>query len=243
MHAAPTPQDSGDTIPRHRAVELHLRDRVANLGPGEPIESDAELRALFNVSRMTVRQATQRLADEGLIYRVPGVGTFVAEPRVHPDAVRLRSFTEEMARRGAEASSRVLLLEIRTGLPGELAALRLSPGAKVARVRRLRLADGRPVAIEDVVVPISCAAVLNEDLEQGSLYDALRALGHVPTRATGTLIAANADEQDAALLGVRPDAALLVEERLVADQHDLPLAKTETRYAGGEFVFPLTLSR
>jgi GntR family transcriptional regulator len=148
-----------------------------------------------------------------------------------------------MARRGAKASSRVLLSEIRTGRPGELAALQLPPRAKVAHLRRLRLADGRPVAIENVVLPISCAAVLNDDLEQGSLHDALQALGEVPTRATGTLVAANAGEEDVALLGVRPDAALLVEERLIVNQHDLPLEKTETRYAGEEFVFHLTLSR
>jgi GntR family transcriptional regulator len=230
-------------IPRHKAVERHLRSRIASLRPGDAIESDSELCALFNVSRMTVRQAAQRLADEGLIYRVPGVGTFVAEPKVHRDIARLRSFTEEMALRGATAGSRVLASEIRTGEPAELAALQLPPQAKVAHLRRLRLADDRPVAIENVVLPISSAAVLNEDLEQGSLHDALQALGEVPTRATGTLVAANAGDEDAELLGVRPAAALLVEERLIFNQHDVPLEKTQTRYAGEEFVFHLVLSR
>lgn len=230
-------------IPRHQAVERHLRSRIANLRPGDAVESDSELCALFSVSRMTVRQAAQRLADEGLIYRVPGVGTFVAEPKVHRDMARLRSFTEEMALRGAAASSRMLISEIRTGQPGELAALRLAPRSKVTHVRRLRLADGRPVAIENVVLPMSCAAVLNDDLEQGSLHDALHALGEVPTRATGTLIATGAGDDDAELLGIRPSTALLVEERLIFNQDDLPLEKTETRYAGGEFVFHIALSR
>ena len=70
-------------MPRHEAVERHLRSRIASLRPGDQIESDAELCDLFQVSRMTVRQATQRLVTEGVIYRVSGVGTFVGEPQVH----------------------------------------------------------------------------------------------------------------------------------------------------------------
>ncbi|GAB2656686.1 GntR family transcriptional regulator [Kribbella swartbergensis] len=230
-------------IPRHQAVERHLRSRIASSRPGDTVESDSELAALFNVSRMTVRQATQRLVDEGVIYRVPGVGTFVAEPRVHRDIGRLRSFTEEMARRGAVAGSRILVAELRAGTADELAALHLAPGTKVTHVRRLRLADGRPVAIENVVLPMSCSAVLNEDLEHGSLHDALRALGEIPTSATGTLVAANAGDEDVQLLAVEPRAALLVEERLILNQDGRPLEKTQTRYAGDEFVFHVSLAR
>jgi len=231
------------SIPRHQAIERHLRSRIANSQPGDAVESDSALTALFNVSRMTVRQAAQRLADEGLIYRVPGVGTFVAEPKVHRDIARLRSFTEEMARRGAVAGSRILVAELRTGSTEELAALHLAPRAKVTHVRRLRLADGRPVAIENVVLPMSCSAVLAEDLEGGSLHDALRALGETPTSASGTLVAINADDEDAELLAVAPGTALLVEERLIVNQSGQPLEKTQTRYAGDEFVFHVSLAR
>ncbi|MFB4284210.1 GntR family transcriptional regulator [Nonomuraea sp. MTCD27] len=231
------------SIPRHQAVERHLRSRIANLHPGDPVESDADLSALFNVSRMTVRQAAQRLVDEGLIYRVPGVGTFVAEPKVHRDIARLRSFTEEMARRGAVPGSRMLSGELRTGTAVELAALHLAPRSKVTHVRRLRLADDKPVAIENVVLPMSCSAVLNEDLEHSSLHEALRALGEIPTSATGTLVAVNADAEDAKLLQVDPGSALLVEERLILNQNGQPLERTQTRYLGDEFVFHITLAR
>jgi DNA-binding GntR family transcriptional regulator len=231
------------SIPRHQAVERHLRSRIANLRPGDAIESDAELTALFNVSRMTVRQAAQRLADEGLIYRVPGVGTFVAEPKVHRDIARLRSFTEEMDRRGAVAGSRILAAELRTGTPDEVAALHLPPASKVVHVRRLRLADGKPIAIEDAVLPMSCSSVLDEDLEHSSLHDALRALGEEPASAAGTLVAVNAGAEDAELLAVAPGTALLVEERLIVNQNGHPLEKTQTRYAGDEFVFHVSLAR
>jgi GntR family transcriptional regulator len=133
--------------------------------------------------------------------------------------------------------------ELRAGTADELAALHLAPGTKVTHVRRLRLADGRPVAIENVVLPMSCSAVLNEDLEHASLHDALRALGEIPTSATGTLVAANAGDKDVELLAVEPRAALLVEERLILNQDGRPLEKTQTRYAGDEFVFHVSLTR
>lgn len=67
-------------IPHHRRIEQALRERIARLQPGDRMPSDAELRAEFGVSRMTARNAMQRLADEGLIARRPGRGTFVAQP-------------------------------------------------------------------------------------------------------------------------------------------------------------------
>jgi GntR family transcriptional regulator len=148
-----------------------------------------------------------------------------------------------MALRGATASSRLLVSEIRSGTHEELTALQLPPRAKVTHVRRLRLADGKPMAIEDVVLPASCAAVLNEDLERGSLHDALHRLGEIPTYATGTQVAALAEPDDAELLSIRVNAALLIERRLITNQNGLPLEKTETRYVGDEFVFHIVLSR
>jgi GntR family transcriptional regulator len=234
---------NSSTLRRHEAVERHLRSRIAGLRPGDPVESDAELCALFNVSRMTVRQASQRLVAAGLIYRVPGIGTFVAEPQVHREAAKLRSFTEEMALLGATVESQLLTSEMRRGSSEEVAALRLPPRASVVHVRRLRRADGQPMAVEDVVLPPSCSAVLDADLERGSLHAALSALGEEPTSATGTQVAVLADEQDAVLLSVAPGAALLVERRLICNQDGVPLERTETRYVGERFVFHITLSR
>jgi GntR family transcriptional regulator len=133
--------------------------------------------------------------------------------------------------------------ELRAGTADELAALHLAPRSKVTHVRRLRLADGRPVAIENVVLPMSCSAVLDGDLGHGSLHDALRALGEIPTSASGTLVAVNSGDEDAELLAVAPRTALLVEERLILNQSGQPLEKTQTRYAGDEFVFHVSLAR
>jgi GntR family transcriptional regulator len=231
------------TIPRHEAVERHLRSRIAGLRPGDQIESDAELCELFRVSRMTVRQATQRLVGEGAIYRVSGVGTFVAEPQVHRQMGTLRSFTEEMTLRGMPVSSKVLSAEMRLGTQEETAGLRLAPKSNVVRLRRLRMAGPEPLAIEDVTLPPQFSWLLNVDLANGSLHEALADEGFTPVRAVGTQVAAVADAEDAELLALPVGAPLFIERRLVSTDDDTPIERTESRYAGSRFVFHIELQR
>lgn len=232
-----------ERMPRHEAVERHIRSRIAGLNPGDAIESDAELCELFRVSRMTVRQATQRLVAEGAIYRIPGIGTFVGEAPVHRQMGYLRSFTEEMKLRKHTVSSKVLTSEVRESSKEEVAALRLAPNAKVVHVRRLRLADSEPMAIEDAVLPPFCAWLLDVDLSNDSLHEVLSKAGYSPARATGTQIAGVAGKDDAALLALPRGAPLFIEQRLIVTDDGTPIERTETRYAGARFVFHIELSR
>jgi GntR family transcriptional regulator len=231
------------TTPAYQVIERELRKLIAKAQPGDSLPSDAELCERFGVSRMTARQAVQRLAADGLLYRVSGRGTFVAQTPVHRRINTLMSFTEEMRRRGLKASSRVLDSGVRTGLDEEVLALRLPPRSPVVAIRRLRLADDVPMAVEHVRLPAVCAGVLNADLEHNSLFVALEGIGRVPTRALGTLTAAPADADDAAALEVPEGTPLLVEQRTIHDQSDLPVEFTQSRYVGGRYLFDIELMR
>ena len=229
------------SIPHHRRIEQALRERIVGLQPGDRLPSDADLRAEFGVSRMTARNAMQRLADEGLIARHPGRGSFVARPPAHRRADRLMTFSQEMARRGLRPTSVVLAREVRPATPAESAALGLPAGEPVVGLRRLRCADDRPMALESTVLIAACAdVVLGADLEHGSLHEALLRGGFTLRRGTGTIGSEPATAEDARLLDLEVGRPLLVERRVIAADHGRPIEATESRYPGDRYALDVT---
>ena len=223
-------------VPRYYEIEQTLRARIATLDPDSPLPSDAQLCEEFGVSRMTARNAVQRLVQEGLVYRLPGKGTYVAGSGAHREASNLTNFTKEMRRRGREPSSRLLERELRPATELEERRLQIPEGSSVVSVRRIRLADNEPVAIEHAVLPAAAAAaVMESDLERGSLHEALVAGGLVPTRGHATIGSEPAEPDEATLLDVPSGWPLLVERRLIVDQEAKPLELTESRYASGRY--------
>jgi DNA-binding GntR family transcriptional regulator len=222
--------------PHYRQIEQALRERISALGPGARLPSDAELCAEFGVSRMTARNAMQRLAEDGLIERMPGRGSFVAEPPVHRRANRLMTFTQEMRRAGRVPNSRVLERAVRPSTAAEAEQLGISTGEPVVHLRRLRLADDEPIALETtVLIGASADAVLAADLAAGSLHETLGRAGIVLRRGSSTIRAAAATADDARLLSVRTGDPLLVERRVIADGHGRRVEATESRYPADRY--------
>jgi len=223
-------------VPHYRRIEQVLRERIASLQPGDELPSDADLCAEFGVSRMTARNAMQLLAEEGLLVRQPGRGSFVAQPPIHRRANRLMTFSSEMERLGRRPSSRLLVREIRPASAVEATDLGLGRGAPVVSLRRLRCADGEPMALETAVLDASVAeAVMTADVTNGSLHAALAQAGHMLRRGTATIRSEPATREDAALLGVRLGEPLLVERRVILDGQGRRLEATESRYPGDRY--------
>lgn len=221
----------GQYVPPWRRIEQSLRERIARLRPGDALPSDAALCEQFAVSRMTARRAMQRLADEGLIVRVPGRGSYVAEPPGHRRADRLLSFSREMERAGRRPSSQLLALEIRPSNAAEAASLGLAAAEPVVVVRRVRCADGEAIAVETaILVQQTGQAVFRADLERDSLHDVLSGAGYQLRRGSATITAAAATREDARLLGLRRGDPLLVERRVILDGRDNRIEATESRY-------------
>lgn len=222
--------------PQYRRIELELRERLAAMRPGERLPSDSDLCREFGVSRMTARNAMQRLADAGLVQRIPGRGSFAAERPAHRSADRLLAFSQEMRRHGRHPSSRLIDREVRAANEVEAAALRVRPRDPVVVVRRLRLADGVPIAVETATLNRSMAdAIMHADLETGSLHEALAGAGVHLRRGQATISAEAAAADDAALLGVAVGTPLLVERRVIVDSHGRSVERTESRYPGDRY--------
>jgi GntR family transcriptional regulator len=223
-------------LPQYRQIELVLRERLAAMAPGQRLPSDDELCREFGVSRMTARNAMQRLAEDGLVQRIPGRGTFTVAPPSHRHADRLMAFSQEMARLGRVASSRLLAREIRPSSAAEAATLGLRATEPVVVVRRLRLADDLPVALETaILVGRTADVVLAADLETGSLHEALALAGLHLRRGNATITAEAASPEDVRLLGVGRGSPLLVERRVIQDAAGNPVEATESRYPGDRY--------
>ena len=225
-----------DNQPQYRQIERSLRERIASLPPGERVPSDAELCAEFGVSRMTARNAMQRLAEDGLITREPGRGSFVATPPAFRRTNRLMTFSQEMRRQGRVPSSRILERAVGPATAAEAANLGIAVGAPVVRIRRLRQADGQPMALEAAtLLGTSADAVMVADLAVGSLHDALARAGFTLHRGTGTISAAAASADEATLLDIRAGDPLLVERRVISDRHGRRIESTESRYPADRY--------
>jgi GntR family transcriptional regulator len=220
-------------VPRYFTIEQSLRARIAALEPHAALPSDAQLCEEFRVSRMTARGAVQRLVQEGLVYRVPGRGTFVAPARANRTASHILSFSDEMRRRGRRPSSRLVERAVRKATGEE--ARRLATD-EVLVLRRVREADGEPVALETAVFPAErIGKLLDGDVEHVSVFATLAAAGLVPTAGRAAIGAEQATAEDARLLGIKRGTPLLVEHRLIGDQNGAPLESTESRYVASRY--------
>jgi GntR family transcriptional regulator len=223
-------------LPRYRTIEQALRARIAGLRPGDPLPSDSQLCGEFGVSRMTARNAMHRLSEEGLVVRRPGRGSFVAEPSSHRRADRLMSFSSEMTRRGRVPTSLIVSREIRPAWQSAAAELGLRVGEPIVFLRRVRCADGEPIALETtLLVGAVSPAVMAADLRNDSLHATLAAAGWSLRRGTATVTAAPAAKEDARLLGVARGDPMLVERRVILDGHSRPIEATESRYPAGRY--------
>ncbi|MGA5305136.1 GntR family transcriptional regulator [Nucisporomicrobium flavum] len=221
--------------PLYVRIERALRARLEQARPGDLVPAESALAAEFGVARMTVRAALDALEADGLVERIQGRGTFVRQRPAPRAAATLMSFHDQVRSWGRRPSSRLVAAEVRHATGEEAAALQLTAAApRVVSIVRVRLADDVPLAVEYACFPPHLTALLDVDLETGSLHRALHDLGLRPTLGSSTLTAAAAGA-DGAHLQVPPAEALLVESRLIVDQHSAPLEHTVSRYVGSRY--------
>jgi GntR family transcriptional regulator len=198
---------------KHVWVRKQLQDLVATtLRPGDALLGERQLEEQFGVSRITVRRAISDLVQDGALVRIKGKGTFVSHGLVR-STLHLASFNEDMRAAGFEPSTRVI--NAATAEPPAPAAehLGLLPGQEAYQVRRLRLANGTPVSVDESWLPPGpLPDLLSEDLT-GSLYKILSASGHPVEHAEQTVEAAAASEETAALLAIEPGTPVLLFRR------------------------------
>jgi GntR family transcriptional regulator len=241
---AELPRKLSRRSPKGEQLRAILEDLIDALKPGDPLPSERELAERYDVARMTVRAEITALAAEGRVARVQGRGTFVAEARV-AQAAALSSFTEDMKARGLKAGSRVLGQGIEPADDLVAARLGLDPGASVVRVRRVRTADGEPMALEEAFLPADRFGALAEaDLEGASLFTVLEErFGARFPAADQQVVAVEIVGEDANLLRVAPGRAGLKFHTILLDADERPLAYAWSLFRGDRYEIRLRQER
>ena len=205
----PTP-GSGTPLYLQLARFLAEEVRSGRYETHEALPSERALSESLGLSRVTTRKAIDQLTLQGLIERRRGSGNYIA-PRIDQALSRLTSFSEDLRARGYAPSSKWLSRQITPASDEEREILRLPPGAKVARLKRLRIGNETVMAFEECVLPSS--VLPTPAALEGSLYEYLERKRSAPVRATERIQAINAPAQLARHLKVPNGRAILFIQR------------------------------
>jgi GntR family transcriptional regulator len=186
---------------KHVVLREKLQAKFARLKPHSQIPSARELAATYDVSIMTIRQSLAALQADGLIYTIPGSGTYVAGEKLSKKLVFV-SFSEEIREKGMKPSSQILKAEKVQVNNKKLAdILQIAVGDEAYRIKRVRLADGTPLSIEDTHIPYENAPGLLDHNLKGSLYEIFKEVYERPViKADSTISPILLDKEQAAAL-------------------------------------------
>jgi GntR family transcriptional regulator len=201
------------------------------------IPPESEMVERYGLSRTTIRQVLGMLADEGLIYKQKGRGTFVAPSTLEQGLTHIVNFTQDMVQRGLEPGTEVLFSGLMPASQDIAEKLRMQPGEELACLERLRLANSEPMSVEEsYLVHHYCPGVLNYDYTRTSLRELMDRQYNIHwTYAKQTIRAVSASTKLARLLAVSPGAPLLYIERISFSQQDIPVEFLRIYYRGDRY--------
>jgi DNA-binding GntR family transcriptional regulator len=220
-----------------KAIELNIESGA--LAPGERLENEIALAQRLRVSRPTARRALQELVDLGMLVRKRGVGTQVAPVRVRRK-VGISSLFDDLAGSGRKPTTTVLEYSVGHGSPEITEVLEIPLDSDVVTVRRLRYADGEPLALMTNHLALEIAPTY-EELNELGLYAALRERGIEVHLAQQQIGARTATAAEARMLDEKPKAALLSMERTAYDATGRAIEHGKHLYRASRYSFATTV--
>ena len=230
--------------PKGEQLQEILEGIVGALEPGALLPSERLLAERYGVARATVTQAIDDLVSRGLVYRVHGSGTFVAEPKFH-QPLTLTSFTEDMRARGMNPGSVVRSQAVVPASEVVARHLALVPGTPVVHMERVRTADGEPMALERTHLPAQRLPGLEDaDLTDASLYELMeRKWGVRVAEADQWASVVRVTDEEAALLHVSAEQPALLFQRVTRDPAGTPVEYVRSLYRGDRYEVHTRLER
>jgi GntR family transcriptional regulator len=230
------PLDKSGFIPLYYQIQRALMEKIhsGELSTGDPLASEEELARVYQVSRMTARQALHGLKTSGFAVSQKGRGTFVTSPKLEKNIMHLRGFTEDMKHLGMVPSSKLLEQTVVKASEELAEKLKVEQEEIVMRLRRLRLADGIPMALEESHIPLKQFPGLDKiSFAKQSLYFVLReSYGIRLAWADEVIEALAASPEESELLKIPKKASILSISRTIISIDETPIEVACSRYRG-----------
>ncbi len=234
--------NKNDVIPLYKQLSEEIRRQIysGELKPREKIPSEVDIAKQYDVSVITARKALSELAEEGLVEKKQGKGTFVTAHKYHRNLQQVHSFSEVCRLNGTIPGSQLLECKIINGDEKILRKLERPEGEKVLFVSRLRFVNGEPMAIETNQFPIAYSFLLNENLNEGSMFDILKKRnGTEVTTAHRTIEICRATQQEAKYLLITKGSPLLLIHSTAFSKENKPVYIGTQLINGERFQFTI----
>lgn len=233
-------------LPIYYQLEEAIKESISQgeYEPGSVIPSEREFSETYNISRMTVRQAITNLVKDGYLIRKRGKGTYVASQKIEQSVKGLTGFSEDMRARGMEPETNLIEFNHIPAPRGLAEKLGIQEGDAVYEIKRLRLADGIPMAYEMLYMARELIPDLTEEIVNGSIYEYVeKKLGLSIKRADQILEASIARKAEADILEIKEGAPILFIQRNSFLKDERPLEVVKSYYRGDRYKFSFEMER
>lgn len=236
-----------ENAPLYARVEAALATEIGTevLPLGSQLPPEDHLVERFAVSRTTVRKAIENLVARGLVEIRRGKGTFVTAPMVTQELTELTGFVEDMVALNRHPTAR--LLSKRSGPASKEVArhLGITPGARVYRIERVRLADGVAMSFDETYLPFDIGEkIVTNDLQAHPIFALLEDKYEMRlAEAKYQFEAAIADDRIALLLEIEVGSPIFLIERTTYAEGNRPVDYEKLYYRGDLIRFSTRLSR
>lgn len=203
--------ESQNIVPLYQQVEDEIYRRIQSgvYTSAEKLPTELELAKQFQVSTITVKKAILNLVEQGLLCRKQGKGTFVVSHKQTRELREVIGFSQTCQLNGTVPGSKTLEQAL-VPAPMIVKEALQSQEDRVVFISRLRYADGAPMAIESNWFPLEFSFLLNENLENKSLFERLQQMNVTLFSARRTIEICYANHEENHLLEVPLKTALLL---------------------------------
>lgn len=223
-----------------KAIEAKINDGIYKIK--ERLPSERDLAKIYEVSRMTARQAVLVLEEKGIVYKEAGSGTYVQAPSFQQNNVK--SFTKTVGDMGYSVSTKILELSRITSLTKIAKLMEVPEDTQFYKVKRLRLGNNIPMALEVLYIPIQHCEGLDEYNLEASLYELLESKYDIKvSKVSYKMEAVIANPIYTKLLELKKSTALLKVSGISIDHNGKNLMYEESLYRSDLYNYHVDINR